>query len=125
MPTRTWGDEQPPEPAKPVILVSSRDGAPVPRVGAIERLVKVAEAAGWLTVPTYALAAVPDRYYLNGNLAKSAHALASIAVWFARDGQRGWAVWHNEDDQGWQFRCAYVGSTRHGARSFAAALAVA
>ena len=122
MPTRTWGDEPVPEPARPHILVSSRDGAPVPQVGAIERLVKAAEAAGWTVVPTYALAAVPDRHYLNGNLAKPAHALASIAVWFARDGQWGWAVWHNEDDQGWRFIAARVGHGRCGARDLAARL---
>jgi len=114
MPARKWGDEPAPEPVVPVVLVSSRGGAPVPHVADAVKLAEVAEAHGWTVRQTYALAKIDDRYFLNGRLAKAAHELASVAVRMARGAVRGWAVWHREGAGSWAFACAYIGATRYG-----------
>jgi len=125
VPGRRWGDEDTAPAEPPTVIVSSRDGEPVPRVGAALRLAKTAEANGWTVRLTYALASVPERFYLNGRLAKAAHMLASVALRLARGAERGFAVWTNADDGGWRFDCAYIGPHRLGARDLPARLAVA
>ncbi len=125
-PARKWADDDDETlPCVPTVIVSSRDGEPVPRVGAVARLAKLAEANGWTVRVTYALAAVPDRWHKNGNLARAAHMLASVALRLARGAVRGFAVWTNEDDEGWRFDVAYIGRERIGARGIGARLAVA
>lgn len=113
-PTRMWHADAKPEALPPVVLVSSRDGAPVPRVAGAVRLVDAAEAAGWTARQTFALADVPEAHYDNGNLRKSAHQVASVAVRLARGAQHAWATWHNENGAGWRFDAAYIGLTRYG-----------
>jgi hypothetical protein len=97
--------------ARPEILVSSHDGAPVPRVAGAVKLVAVAQAHGWTARATYALAAVPER------ARKAAHRLASVAVRLARGAARGWAVWHKIDEGAWLFVCAFIGIERCGWRA--------
>jgi len=117
MPARVWDKEEAPT-APPEVLVSSRDGAPVPPVAGAVRLAALAEKHGWATLTTYALAAVPERLYLNGNVAKAAHRLASVAVRLAHGVVRGYAMWHNEDEHGWRFASAWLGTTQYGWRAF-------
>lgn len=112
MPARKWGDEDEAPAAPPVVLVSSRDGAEVPRVAGAARLAKLAESHGWTVRLTYALAEVPERFYLNGRLAKAAHRLASVVVRMVRGADRGWAAWHGEDGAAWRFTVAYFGVVR-------------
>jgi hypothetical protein len=97
--------------AAPEILVSSRDGAPVPRIAGAVKLAAVAQAHGWSARQTYALAAVPERSR------KAAHRLASVAVRLARGAARGWAVWHKIDEGSWLFVCAFIGIERCGWRA--------
>jgi hypothetical protein len=116
MPARTWRDEAAPV-APPVVLVSSRDGAPVPKVGrSCNALVAAAEAGGWVVRQTFALAFVPERWYLNGNLAMAAHNLASVAVRLARGAVRAFAVWTRVDDEGWTLDCTYLRGRKVGYR---------
>ena len=89
---------------KPIILVSSRDNAPVPHVSNAAKLAKVAREHGWTVEMTYACAAWPDRPR------KAAHRLASVAVRLSRGVQRGYAVWTREDLRGsWRFDSASLG----------------
>lgn len=111
--------------ARPTVLVSSRDDAPVPHVAGAAGLAKRAEAAGWTARLTYALAEVPDSFYANGNLKKAAHRLASVAVRLARGVERGWAVWHQIDGGTWRFGGAFVGLRPYGLRALPDRLAVA
>lgn len=117
MPARVWGDEETAPAAPPVVLVSSRDGAPVPIVGrSVNSLVAAAEAAGWVVRQTFALAHVPDRWYLNGRLAMAAHNLASVAVRLARGAARACAIWHRIDDEGWTADAAWLNGRSVGYR---------
>lgn len=102
MPTRKWGDEPKPEAPRPIVLVSSRDDAPVPVVTGAVRLARAAQAAGWTARQTYALASVPatGRY--------PARRLASVAVRLGGPKGRGWAVWHRIDDGNWRFTEAHL-----------------
>ncbi len=116
MPARKWGDEQAPEVPRAVVLVSSRDGAPVPHVAGAVRLAKALGAAGWTVRATYALAEVPD------TTRRAAHQLASVGVRFARMGERGWACWYEVDGGGWRFSAGYLGVRRMGLRELTKAL---
>lgn len=135
MPARKWGNDEEVADAAPVVLISSRDGEPVPVVvGAPSRLAKAAEAGGWTVQQTYALASVPLQYFKNGNVKRHSHLLASIAVRFQRaPAERGWAVWTLAVDttgdigpRGWRFASpAMLGAERHSAKSIQERLAVA
>jgi hypothetical protein len=117
MPARRWGDEEAAPLAPPIVLVSSRDGAPVPKVGrSCNALVAAADAGGWDVRQTFALAHVPDRWYGNGNLAMAAHNLASVAVRLARGAVRAFAVWTRVDDEGWTLDCTYLAGRKVGYR---------
>lgn len=120
---RQWDRADPAPVERPTILVSSRDGAPVPHVAGVASLVRVAEANGWTARPTYAKAAVPEQRYLNGNVAKAAHELESVVVRLRRHGGYGWAAWHNEDGKGWRFAVAQLGLDQLGLRALTAELA--
>lgn len=98
----------------PHVLVSSRDGAPVPDVAGARRLAELARAHGWTATSTYALADVPERVYLNGELATAAHHLATVAVRLVRGDVRGWATWGNAEGDGWRFVAAWVSLVPHG-----------
>lgn len=102
MPARRWGDEPKPAAPAPTVLVSSRDGAPVPVVTGAVRLARAAEAGGWTVRQTYALADVPA----TGRAA--ARRLASVAVRLGGPKGRGWAVWHRIDEQPWRFTEAHL-----------------
>lgn len=114
MPARKWKtDEVVPEPV-PLVLVSSRDGRGDPpeagnRSAAWRSVARSAERSGWTVTVTYALAWIADRYFLNGNLAKAAHHVHSVALRLARGTARGAAVWWVESDKpevpaaGWSF----------------------
>ena len=125
LPTRRWGPRERPPEVAPTVLVSSHDAAPVPRVAGAAKLAEAAQSHGWAVRLTYALAAVPERFHLNGNLAKAAHQLASVAVRLARGCVRGWAIWHREDEGGWRFVVAYMGTERYGLRSIVDRVATA
>lgn len=117
MPVRIWGDEETAPPEPPTVLVSSRDDAPVPIVGrSVKSLVAAALEFGWTARQTYALAHVPERRYLNGNLAMAAHNLASVAVRLARGAARACAIWHRVDDEGWSADAAWLNGHRVGYR---------
>lgn len=116
MPKRKWKDDEPAPATPPLILVSSHDGhgdpAGVSNRSAAWRSVKRAAERpelGWTVTVTYALAWLADRYFLNGNLAKGAHHVHSVALRLARGAQRGAAVWVAESatpevpDKGWAF----------------------
>jgi hypothetical protein len=118
MPARKWADDEPQEALRPVVLVSSRDGHPVPPVAAAVRLAKAADAAGWTARATYALADVPQGW----NRCRKDYRLASVGVRFARAGVRGWACWYEVDDGGWKFAVAYLGRRKLGARELTKAL---
>ena len=126
MPARQWDAPEPVEAEPPTVVVSSRDCAPAPRVGAAVRLEAAAVAAGWRVRQTYALASIPERRFANGNVAKAAHMLATVAVRMCRRIEAGWqfgyAMWRNEDDHGWRFSHAFVGLEQVGARSIVEAL---
>ena len=114
MPERKWKtDEVTPEPV-PFIIVSSRDGVGDPpgagnRSAAWRSVRKAAERNGWTVTVTYALAWTADRYFLNGNLAKAAHHVHSVALRVVRGVARGAAVWCVESSTpevpaaGWSF----------------------
>lgn len=116
MPARKWGNEPEAETPRPVVLVSSRDGAPVPPVAGAVRLAKALGAVGWSVGATYALAEVPD------TSRRAAHQLASVGVRFTRAAERGWACWYEVDGGGWRFSCAYLGMQRMGLRELTKAL---
>lgn len=114
MPARRWGDESAAEAPAPTVLVSSRDGAPVPAVPAVARLAAAAKLAGWAVRQTYALADVPAA----GR--RAAHQFASVAVRIQRGDVAGFAVWGSTDGGAWKFEGAVLGMRRLGARAFAA-----
>lgn len=116
MPVRRWKNDPAPEQPQPVVLVSSREDAPVPRVAGAARLAAAAEAAGWTVRLTYALAEVP------ATSRRATHRLASVAVRLARGPVRGWACWHQVDDGNWRFDTSCLGFRRLGARELTAAL---
>lgn len=97
----------------PKIIISSRDGHPVPAVRPAERLAERARAAGWRVRLTYACAEVPDHHYANGNLARAAHRLETVAVRFPG---RGRAVWESTNAGPWRFRHAWLGLDELGLR---------
>lgn len=102
----------------PVVLVSTLDGWPVPRVKAIDTLDAAARAvAGWSCRRGYAMAWCPDRWYENGRLAKAAHLLESIGLYAQRDRSRLRAVWHSIDRGNWKFDHAWVDGEKIGIRS--------
>ena len=96
----------------PVILKSSRDVSDWPRIPAAVRIVLAATKHGWTVTPTFAVADVPDPFYLNGHMKTAAHRVASIAVRIARGTDRGWAIWHSIGDGDWRFDVAYVAGQR-------------
>lgn len=104
MPTRRWGDEPKPAAPAPIVLVSSRDNAPVPRVTGAVRLVRAAEDSGWTARQTYALADVPAGW--SGR--RYPYRLASVAVLLSGPKGRGWAVWYRIDEQPWRFGEAWL-----------------
>lgn len=118
VPTRRWGPvERPAEPV-PTILVSSREPASLPRVAGAVKLGDAARAAGWFVRIGYSKVEVPDRFYANGNLAKAAHGLECVGVWLRRPPTgRGWAMWNSVDGGNWRFDHAFLGMTKHGAKS--------
>lgn len=125
MPARKWGDEPAEVAVPPIILVSSRDNAAVPYVPGPARLARAAEANGWAARQTYALAQVPERRFLNGNVARAAHTHESIAVRLRRapTGESGWAVWVSEDGHKWTFDGAMIGRQRCLLRALVARIA--
>jgi hypothetical protein len=114
IPRRRWGGEPRPAVPRPIVLVSSRDGAQVPNVAGAARLARAAEAAGWLARQTYALADVPAAPR------RAAHRLASVAVRFARVGAFGWATWHSVDDGPWRYAGGCLAFERLGLRELTA-----
>lgn len=101
MPKRKWRDDEPAPPVVPYVIVSSRDGRGDPpevaaRSAAWRSVKRNAEKLGWTVTVTYALAWLGDRYFLNGNLAKAAHHVHSVALRLVRDGVRGVGVWFVE-----------------------------
>jgi len=125
MPTRKWGDEEELEAPRPTVLVSSRDGAAVPKVRNAALLARLAESHGWAVRQTYALAAVPEQHYKNGNLAHAEHRLHSVAVRLWRAPVSAYAVWYRVDGGKWRFASARRGMHLYGLREFSALLGVA
>jgi hypothetical protein len=105
------------------VVVSSRDGAPVPVVAGAVRLEKAATAAGWAARQTFALAELPQTHTAAGELRHAARRLASVAVRFVRGQVAGWAIWHSVDDGPWRFVGARIGFAALGLRALTAALA--
>lgn len=100
-PERVWGDEELAPALPPLVLVSSRDGRGDPvevpnRNAAWRSMVSKATAGGWECRVTYALAWLADRFYGNGNIAKAAHHVHSVAVRMTRGAERAVAVWWRE-----------------------------
>lgn len=116
MPKRRWSNEPKPEEPQPIVLVSSRDDAPVPAVAGAARLVKAAEAAGWTTRSTYALADMP------ATSRRAAHKLASVAVRLGRGPSHGWACWYQVDGGTWRFANGCLDMRLLGARELTTAL---
>jgi hypothetical protein len=117
MPARRWGDEAPTVAPVPIVLVSSRDEAPVPAVPGAVRFARAIEAAGWAVRQTYAVADVPA----SGRT--KAHRLHSIAVRFRRAGDfAGYATWYRRDEGAWRFMAGYLGLAQHGLRDLTARL---
>lgn len=109
--TRRWGPAATVTPPIPLVLVSSRDGHPVPHVAGAARLARLAEAHGWVVEQTYALALVPERRYDNGNVAKAAHRRASVVVRLRRGTARGYGMWDHEgggEGPGWRYSAGLV-----------------
>lgn len=114
MPPRKWKTAEPDPPAVTYVIVSSRDGRGDPpevsnRSAAWRAVKRAAEKAGWTVTVTYALAWTADRFFLNGNLAKAAHHVHSIALRVARGAMRGYGSWWVESASpevpaaGWSF----------------------
>jgi len=102
----------------PTVIVSSLDPTvPLPRVTGAVKVADAARASGWRVRMGYSKVSVPDRLYANGELAKAAHTLECVGVWLRRGVIGGWAIWHRVDGAGWRFDNAFIGITRHGARS--------
>ena len=98
MPARKWTDDEPAPPAATYVIVNSRDGRGDPpeadnRSAAWRAVARRAQSLGWTVTITYALAWTADRYFLNGNLAKAAHHVHSVAVRVVRGAVRGVGVW--------------------------------
>src|SRR5262245_54206126 len=103
----------------PYVLVSSRDGRGEPdgisaRSASWRAVQRKAEAAGWTVRLTYALAWIADQFHRNGNLAKAAHHVHSIALRMARGAERAIAIWHgislmpDPPDKGWKFDLGWI-----------------
>lgn len=108
IPTRVWDEPDTPV-VKPIIIVSSRDNAPVPHVRNAARLALLAEGYGWTVEMTYACAQWPT------------YRLASVAVRLARGAERGYAVWVRKDGRGsWRFDGASLGGRLLGYRKILA-----
>lgn len=118
MPARKWANDPAPEALVPVVIVSSRDGHPVPPVRGAVALVKAATAAGWAVSATYALADVPQGW----GRCRAAYRLASVGVRLRRGDVRGWACWYSTDEGPWKFSVAYLGRRKLGARGLLAVL---
>lgn len=134
IPPRDWGDA---DEAAPVVvaevLISSRDGYGDPGPEAVDNrraawrgIARRAAAAGWAVRVTYALAHMPDQFYLHGGLKKAAHYVHTIAVRLARGGARAAVVWRREyvaltiPPDGWACDMAAVGRRMMGLREFGA-----
>lgn len=118
-PQRTWASDPKPEALRVRVLISSRDGAPVPPVPAAVRMERAAKAAGWQTVQAYALAEVPPASR------RPAHRLESVSLRLMRGGQlAGWVVWYRASDRPscWRFEGAQLHMRRLGARELLAAV---
>jgi hypothetical protein len=113
--TRIW-DAPVREAALPVIVVSSRDNAPVPRVAGAISLERLAAAHGWAVEQTYSCCEEPDRFFANGRLAKAAHTLHAVAVRMVRGRDRAWAAWHCEGEGGWRYTYGGVNAQVFGLR---------
>lgn len=125
LPERRWGPKERPAEVVPVVLVSSLDNAPLPRVAGAVKLGEAARAAGWYVRTGYSRVQVADRFHANGNLAKAAHVLECVGVWLRRPPmERGWAMWHAVDGGTYRFDHAFVGMQRHGWRATAPALSI-
>lgn len=114
MPARKWKTDEPEPPAVTFVIVDSRAGKGDPpdvgnRSAAWRSVKRAAEKAGWAVTVTYALAWTADRFYLNGNLAKAAHHVHSVALRLVRGAVRGVGVWVVESSTpdvppaGWKF----------------------
>lgn len=94
----------------PEVLVSSRDGAPVPHVAGAASLARTAERAGWTVRLTYACARVPAVLYVGtaraGLVRYPEHLLHTVAVRLARGRETAAALWAHEDDGPWRFTSA-------------------
>lgn len=134
-PTRKWGDEEPLPPVVPLVLVSSREGCGEPagvsaRSASWRAVQRKAEAAGWTVRLTYALAWLADQFYLNGNLAKAAHHVHSIALRMTRRDERAVAIWHGQSlmpeppAKGWKFDFAWIAGRAVGSVSLMDSLGV-
>lgn len=116
MPPRKWAGDEEPEAPRPVVLVSSRDDAPVPPVAGAVRLAKAAGAAGWTVRQTWAVAVMP------ATSQRSSFWLASVALRLTRGGAWAVAFWYQRDGLQWKFATAHLGNRLVGARELAAAL---
>jgi hypothetical protein len=128
LPERRWGPAPAREPVEAVVITSSRDGAEVPRVEGAARLIRDATYGGWSARQTYAHARLPDQFHLNGNLAKPAHDLHTVAVRlkhhrYPAPPEHAVAIWCREEtaaDPGkWRFRTAWFCGELVGARELA------
>lgn len=122
IPPRDWGDDGAAPTPPPTIVCSSRDGHGDPgpewvpnRTAPWRGVAKRAGAAGWAVRITYALAWVPDAYWLHAGLRKAAHYVHTIAVRLSKGAERAVAVWRRETADvgmpgaGWSCDMAAVG----------------
>jgi len=106
---RAGGREATEQASEPVsVIFTSRDPRPLPHVPGALKLAQAAREAGWWVRTGVALAVHPDRYRANGELAKRAHVLETVGVYFRRPGERGSAWWTRTDGAGWRFDGAVV-----------------
>lgn len=135
IPPRDWGDDEPAPAVIPTVIVSSRDGYGDPGAAIVANrrapwrgLAVRAAKAGWTVRTTYALAHVPDTYYLNGNLRKHAHYVHTIALRLVKGAARAAAVWARETFDGvcpgdeWACDMAMMGRSVLGLRAWTAAV---
>ena len=105
---------------QPKIIVSSRDGAPVPLVAGADAFKRHAELHGWRTRITYSCADVPA-----GSRVK-AHRLESVCVRFWNISQiptGGYACWERRDGGPWRFGGAQLDYVVMGVRALRERLA--
>lgn len=126
MPARRWGDEPDETGGEVTVIVSSRDGVTPPELpDRAASFATAAKRAGWAVRITYALAAVAERRHGNGNVAKLAHRVHSVAVRVARGAVRGFAIWTRTEGlaaDGWAFDLAIIGGRRVGGNDLARAV---